>query len=235
MKLDINIGRNYARINVDRAVVVCHGLPYEPGSAIDKSYDSIAEFFSKRGLPAVVFDFSGTGKSQGSFSLISWLEDLERIAESFDEIHVVGFSMGGAVAYALDGAESYSIISAPFSPDMFSESMLKEIYSNALLKGTLKGIKDYETFSRRFVEEFQSISPSSVKPKKNVIVVHAVDDEVVPFEEGERIFRHSKKPKKLVKVENGGHFLRRSEEVMSIVYGWIAEKREGEKTETLRL
>lgn len=235
MKLDINLGRNYARINVDRVVIICHGLPYEPGSAIDKSYDSIAEFFSKRGLPALVFDFSGTGKSQGSFSLISWLEDLENIAENFEEVHVVGFSMGGAVAYAFENADSYSVISSPFSPDMFGESMLREIYSNALLKGTLRGIRDYETFSRRFVEEFQSISPSSVKPKKDVLVVHAIDDEIVPFEEGERIFRHSRKPKKFVRVESGGHFLRKSEKIIELAYRWVSEKREGEEIETIRI
>lgn len=235
MKLDTNIGRNYARINVDKAAIICHGLPYEPGSAIDKSYDSLAEYFSRKGIPSVVFDFSGTGKSQGSFSLISWLEDLENIAENFEEVYVVGFSMGGAVAYAFEKAESYSIISSPFSPDMFSEGMLREIYSNALLKGTLRGIRDYETFSRRFLEELQSIAPSSVKSKRDVLVIHAIDDEVVPFEQGEKIFKHSKKPKKFVRVENGGHFLRRSEKVIELAYRWISEKREGEKVETIMI
>ena len=235
MKIDLNFGRNFSRLNVDTVVVICHGLPYEAGSALDKSYDSIAEFFSKRGIPAIAFDFSGTGKSKGEFSLLSWLEDLENIASNFEEVHVVGFSMGGVVAYNLENAGSYSIISSPFSFEIFDEFSLKAIYSNAILKGTLKGIRDYETFKRTFVDEFQTIAPLNAKPKRDVIVIHGVRDEIVPFSHGERLFRHSRKPKKFVKVENGDHFLRKNIKVIEIVHQWIGGKREGESQVSIRI
>jgi len=235
MKIDLNFGRNFSRLNVDTVVVICHGLPYEPGSALDKSYDSIAEFFSKRDIPALAFDFSGTGKSKGEFSLLSWLEDLENIASNFENVHVVGFSMGGVVAYNLENAESYSIISSPFSSEIFDELSLKAIYSNAVLKGTLKGIRDYETFKRIFVDEFETLAPSNAKPKRNAMIIHGMRDEVVPFSHGERLFRHSKKPKMFVKVENGDHFLRKNMKVVEIVHEWIAGKREGDTQVSIRI
>lgn len=234
MKIDINFGRNYARLNLGEVVIICHGLPFESGSAIDKSYDSIAEYFSRKGLPSLVFDFSGTGKSKGNFSLFSWIEDLENIVSNFERFHLIGFSMGGAVAYNVDGAESYSIVSSPFSPEIFDERVLEQIYSNALLKGTLRGIGNIETFKKKFVEEFSSIAPVNSAPKKNVLVVHGLKDDVVPFEHGEKLFRHSKKPKKFVRVINGGHFLRKNEKIYKVAFNWIAGKN-GNEVEDLVL
>ena len=235
MKVDLSIGRNFTRLNVDEAVIICHGLPYEPGSAIDKSYDFIAEFFSKRGVPALVFDFTGTGKSRGDFSLLKWYEDLELIAENFDRFHLVGFSMGGAVAYGIEGAESYSVVSTPFDLSLFTEESIRGIYSNAILKRTLKGIKDYEIFRRKLLDEFEIICPSSVNPRKNVLVVHGVEDDVVPISHGLKIYEKSKPPKKFVRVENGDHFLRRNRKIIELAFSWVSERREGEGVESIRI
>ena len=234
MKVDLRIGRNFCRLNVDEVVIICHGLPYEAGSAIDKSYDRIAEFFSKRGIPALAFDFSGTGKSQGNFSLVSWLEDLENIASNFDRVHVIGFSMGGAIAYNVE-AESYGIVASPFSL-MFDESALREIYSNAIMKGVLRGLKDFETFKDKFVEEFSLIAPENSKPKRNVLVIHGMEDRIVPHDHGVRIFEHSKKPKKLVLIENGDHFLRKIPKIYEILYEWISgEDKDEEKIVSIKI
>jgi len=235
MKIDLSIGRTFTRLNVDEAVIICHGLPYEPGSAIDKSYDSIAEFFSKRGFPSLVFDFTGTGKSRGEFSLLKWLEDLEIIVENFERFHLVGFSMGGSIAYGIDGAESYSIVSSPFDMGLFTEDSIRGIYSNAILKRTLKGLRDYEIFRRKLLDEFEIICPSSVKAKKNVLVIHGVQDDIVPFSHGVRIFEKSKSPKRFVKIENGDHFLRKNRSTIELIFEWISGKREGESIQVIRI
>ncbi len=234
MKIDLRIGRNFCRFNLDEIAIICHGLPYEAGSVIDKSYDKISEFFSKKGLPSVAFDFSGTGKSYGQFSLLSWLEDLENIASNFERVHVIGFSMGGAIAYNIN-AVSYSIVSSPFSL-MFDEEALRDIYSNAILKGTLKGLKDFESFKNRFIDEFLSIAPENAKPKRNVLIIHGTDDNIVPLDHGMKLFEHSKKPKKLIIIEDGDHFLRKRVEIYEIIYEWIVTKdKEGEKIESIRI
>lgn len=233
MKIDLRIGRNFCRLNLEEIVIICHGLPYDAGSAVDKSYDKIAEFFSNKGLPAIAFDFSGTGRSQGQFSLVSWLEDLENIASHFERVHVVGFSMGGAVAYNIE-AESYGIVASPFSL-MFDENALRDIYSNAVMKGTLRGLKDFETFKRKFIEDFTTIAPENSKPKRNVLVIHGVKDDIVPHTHGIKIFEHSKKPKKLVLIENGDHFLRKIPKIYEIIYKWIVGEREGEKIESIKI
>lgn len=235
MKIDISIGRNFTRLNVDEAVIVCHGLPYEPGSAIDKSYDLIAEFFSKRGIPALIFDFTGTGKSRGEFSLLRWFEDLELVAENFDRFHLVGFSMGGAIAYGIEGAESYSVISSPFDLSLFTEESIREIYSNAILKRTLKGIRDYDIFRRKLLDEFEIICPSTTNPKKDVLVVHGLNDDIVPFSHGIKIYEKSRAPRKFVKVENGDHFLRKNRKIIELAFNWVSEKREGESVESIRI
>ncbi|MBE8540305.1 alpha/beta fold hydrolase [Geoglobus acetivorans] len=235
MKLDLMMGRNHVRLNVDEAVIICHGLPYEQGSAIDKSYDLMAEFFSKRGIAAVVFDFSGTGKSKGDFSLLSWQEDLEYLVDNFERVHLVGFSMGGVIAYCIDNADTYSIIASPFSTRIFEDGFLEDIYSNAILKRTLRGLESLESFKKKFKEEFEILAPENSIPKRNVLVVHGEHDEIVPFEEGTKLFRHAKRPKKFVNVKNGDHFLRKHRKVLEVVYSWIVEKREGESVESITL
>ncbi len=233
MKIDLRIGRNFCRFNLEEIAIICHGLPYEAGSAIDKSYDRIAEFFSRKGIPALVFDFSGTGKSSGEFSLLSWLEDLENIVSNFEKVHVIGFSMGGAIAYNVE-AESYSIISSPFDL-IFDDVAIRDIYSNAILKGTLRGLKDFESFREKFLDEFLTIIPKNSKPKRNVLVIHGTNDEIVPSDHGVRIFEHSKKPKKLIFIEDGDHFLRRLPKIYEIIYDWISSEKEGEKIEYIRI
>ncbi len=164
-----------------------------------------------------------------------WFEDLELVAENFDRFHLVGFSMGGAIAYGIEGAESYSVISSPFDLSLFTEESIREIYSNAILKRTLKGIRDYDIFRRKLLDEFEIICPSTTNPKKDVLVVHGLNDDIVPFSHGIKIYEKSRAPRKFVKVENGDHFLRKNRKIIELAFNWVSEKREGESVESIRI
>ncbi|KUJ94262.1 MAG: 2-hydroxy-6-oxohepta-2,4-dienoate hydrolase (TodF) [Archaeoglobus fulgidus] len=230
MHFDKKIGRVFARIYVERALIVCHGLPYEPGSVVEKSYIDLAGFFSKRGFPTLIFDFSGTGLSDGHFSLKAWVEDLLRIAENFEEVSILGYSMGGAVAVRaaaeLRNLRKMVVVSSPCCLDMFTEQVLKLVYENARMKNTLKGIGSFESFKNLFLKEFTEIEPKNwigdVGAEK--LIVHGRLDEIVPFENGLTLYNLAREPKAFVEVEKGDHFLRQDNRVVELIAEWLDGK-----------
>lgn len=224
MFIDTAIGRNFARIHIGRALIVCHGFPYEPGSVVDKGYGELAEFFS-RITPTVVFDFSGCGNSKGKFSVEGWVEDLKRIAGKFERVSIIGYSMGGLVAIRagaeLDNLERIVSISAPL-PEIFSNERIATMFENAR---RIMRTGELEEF-RREMEKAGKVDIRSYvrKIKAPKLVVHGTKDEVVPYECGEAIYREAEEPKAFLKVLNGDHFLRKNPKVMQTVAEWLEGK-----------
>jgi|Deesub1362A_J573_1020465.scaffolds.fasta_scaffold00750_12 pimeloyl-ACP methyl ester carboxylesterase len=234
MHLDARIGRNFLRLAVERCLLICHGLPYESGSVVEKNYSKLANFFALKGIPSAIFDFSGTGLSEGRFRLSAWIEDLVNIAEKFDRVYLLGYSMGGVIAIRvaaeLKNVVRIATVSTPCSADMFSRDVLRFVYENARTKGVLRGIGDFETFSERFEREFFEIEPLRWIRRIRIpkLIVHGTEDEIVPYTHGQRLFEAAIKPKTFVKVRNGSHFLRQEDTVSEIIADWMRGKIEEE-------
>ena len=230
MNIDTKINRNFVRVVVEKSLLICHGLPYEAGSVIEKSYSDLACYFALKGFNSVIFDFTGTGLSYGDFSLLSWVEDLQLLASKFNKVDILGYSMGGAVAIRaaaeLENVERLVVVASPCNAEMFSWDVLRMIYENARLKGTLKGVGDFENFVAKFKSEFIEIEPEKWISKVNCdkLIVHGTNDEIVPFYHGSKLFELSSKPKTFVKVLNGSHFLRQEEKVSQIIVDWLSGK-----------
>ena len=228
MIIDRKIDGIFSRLIVSKCLVICHGLPYEPGSVIDKSYSDLAETFSRE-IPALIFDFSGTGLSTGDFSLLKWVEDLTHIASEFEKVYLLGFSMGGIIAIRacaeLENVEKLAVVASPYE-FFIDENGLREIYENAKSRNVLKGLKDFKSFSSNFINEFKEIEPKKwIKYVKcPILVVHGTLDEVVPFDHGKMIFNDANEPKSFIIVKNGSHFLRRDERVIKVIADWFADK-----------
>lgn len=231
MFLDTFLGRNFGRVYVSEAIVVCHGFPYEAGSVVDKGYGDLAEFFSKI-APTFIFDFSGCGNSRGFFSVEGWVEDLKRIARSFRSVSIVGYSMGGLIAIRagaeLDNLARLIAISTPL-PEVFNEERLRMMFENA---SKIMRTGSYEDF-RREMERAREMDPRRYvrKIRAPKLIVHGTKDEIVPFRCGEEIYRHAEEPKAFLKVINGDHFLRKNFMVMELVVDWLAGRIEEKEFE----
>jgi len=230
MHADKKIGRNFVRLIVENVLIICHGLPYESGSVVEKGYLDLAKFFASKNIPSVIFDFSGTGLSEGNFSLKLWVEDLVRISEEFERVSILGYGMGGAVAVRaaskIETLENIVLVASPCCVDMFSESILKMIYENASMKNLLRGVGDYETFKKSFMEEFLEIEPKNFIGKIKVpkLIIHGREDDIVPFENGLVLFELASKPKTFVELKTGNHFLRQNPIVSEIIVDWLKGK-----------
>ena len=239
MHFDTKIGRNYARLHIENITILCHGLPFERGSVVEKSYNDLALFFALNGINSLIFDFSGTGFSDGEFSIKNWVDDLKRICGEFSSVNLVGFSMGGVVAANVaaeaDNIESLVIASSPCCADTIRHT--KHIYENAKSKEILRGLKDFETFDRMFREEMKEFEPirriSEVKCP--VLIVHGTSDDVVPFESGVKLFERANEPKTFLEVRNGSHFLRQERVVVEKIIEWLKKEKKGTSQEVITL
>ena len=153
--------------------------------------------FHRLGYNTLIFDYQGYGQSSGSPSELGtyqdasaawqYLTEIKNIAPA--EIILFGESLGGAIAAWLAAKENAGllVLASAFTsvPDM-----AEKIYP--FLPVRLIARFDYNTLA-----SLQSIN-------KPVFVAHSPQDELVPFEHGQRLFQTAAEPKQFLTLQ-GGH------------------------------
>lgn len=164
---------------------------YSHGNASNiTSFPRFAEMLRRRFRASVlVYDYRGYGKSEGSPSVkgilrdgraaAEWLAAQEGIATA--DIVQWGQSLGGGVAIDLAaelGARALIVESSFTSlPDMAKSKISSLLPAKTLLREELPGILSIAKF------------------KGPVFVSHGKADAVIPFEQGERLFKAANEPK----------------------------------------
>ncbi len=152
--------------------------------------------FNKLGLNVFIIDYRGYGNSQGAPSENSFYKDARASYDYLikeektpkDRIIIYGESLGGAVAVDLASKiESKAlIIDSSFTRAADMAKILFPMLPSFLL----------------------SIKFDSIKKIKNIksekLFIHSVDDEVIPFKLGEKLFKEASIPKYFLEIE-GGH------------------------------
>ena len=153
--------------------------------------------FHRLGLNVLMVDYRGYGQSEGSPSEVGLYRDAEA-AWSYlinergfaaNDVVIFGRSLGGAVA-----ADLASNVSA----------------RGLILESTLSSSRDFAhlvfpVLSRLVFMRFDFANATKM-PRVNmpVLVLHSPDDEIMPFELGERVFEAANEPKSFVRMR-GGH------------------------------
>ena len=147
----------------------------------------------------LIFDYAGYGKSEGSPTAPGILADARAarrwLAEHCDvretDIVVFGQSLGGAVAVDLaakDGARALIVESSFTSLGDMGRLMFPFLPVNWLLRENLTSVKKIGDFH----------GP--------VFISHGKADEVVPFEQGDRLFKAANDPKTFYVPKSGLDF-----------------------------
>ena len=158
------------------------------------------EVFHRLGLNVLMVDYRGYGQSEGSPSepglyrdaAAAWSYLVDEKGFAANQVVIFGRSLGGAVAVDLA-----SHVSA----------------RGLILESTLSSSRDFAhrvfpVLSRLIFMHFDFNSAEKIQRVKSpVLVLHSPDDEVIPFELGERLFEAAHKPKSFVRLRgdhNGG-------------------------------
>jgi fermentation-respiration switch protein FrsA (DUF1100 family) len=173
-------------------VLFCHGN----GGNIMHRLDSI-NVFNNLGLNCFIFDYRGYGQSQGKPSengtyedaaaAQRWLTEQKHI--SADKIIFFGRSLGASVAAHLAARVPAAGV----------------VLESAFTSFVDMGRKFYPYMPVRLFARFKYNTAEYLKQVRcPVMVIHSRDDELVPFEFGERLYEAADEPKEFVQI-SGGH------------------------------
>ena len=173
-----------------RAVLFCHGNSNNMSADLDA-----IKVFHGLGLHALVFDYRGYGKSEGTPDEEGTYADAEAAWKYLTEtrktdpkdILIWGRSLGAAIAaeLALRHAPRALILEAAFTS---LKDLAAQMYPHFPVKWLLRS--QYDTAAK--------LSRLAGCP---VLIVHSREDEVVPFDQGERVYQAARDPKHFLEIK----------------------------------
>lgn len=199
-------------------VILSHGLLSSKDSP---KYLYFSEVFLKHGIGTLRFDYHGCGESGGNIketTLSKRLENLERVFE-----YVVGNRFVDSKRIGLLGSSFGGLLS------LIKASRDKRVNCIVLLSTPFnierEKVKEEMDFEEEFYEDLNSYNIiDEARRVSKVLLIHGEKDEVVPLEEGKKLFSFFKEPKRIEIIEGADHrfkapFLR--EKVVELSLQWF--------------
>lgn len=197
----------------NEVVLFCHGN----AGNISHRLETLA-IFNHMGLRTFIFDYRGYGRSEGHPSEKGTYMDVEAAWQFLTEtekipagqIILFGRSLGGAIAAHLaagNGAKARALVlESTFTsvPDLGAE-----LYPMLPVR-----------FFCRIKYNTRALLPKITMP---VLIVHSPDDELIPFNHGQALFKAANQPKQFLQI-SGGHndgFLRSGKKYIDGLSGFL--------------
>lgn len=163
----------------------------------------------KKGYQVFIFDYSGYGFSEGKATRKQLLidgEDAINYVKTRNDVATIpllihGMSYGGNLAICV-AAKMQDKVDGIITEGAFSSH--KDLATN----GNRKKI-----MTRLFVKEMYASENYVSQITKPLLIIHSIDDTVIPFINGERIFANATSPKKEFLKINGKHLVANSEDL----------------------
>lgn len=180
-------------------ILFCHGNGGNIGNRV-----SYLPVFKDLGLATFLFDYRGYGKSEGQPSEEGTYKDVEAAWQYLTQerkippqkIIIYGESLGGAIA---------SYIAQTTTQQNSQNSAAGLILASTFTSISDRAAELYPFLPIRLLSRF---SYNSIDRLPNiripVLIIHSTEDEIIPFDHGEKNFQVANTPKKLVKLR-GSH------------------------------
>lgn len=182
----------------------------------------LADVLSGAGYAVLRFDFTGLGESEGDFArttVATRVSDLTRAAmtliqRGYGPCGLVGHSFGGAAALLaaskLKSVRSIAVVASPATASHVRHLLVgreDEIRARGSAEVNIGG-RPFP-ISAEFLAELEEYDSGEhiADLGRPLLVVHPLDDGVVPISEGERIFGLARQPKGFLPVMGADHLL----------------------------
>jgi dipeptidyl aminopeptidase/acylaminoacyl peptidase len=225
-----------SRDKVHPALCICHGIPAAPPDPTDKGYTLLARWFCRAGFITLIFNFRGTGKSEGNLDILGWSRDLQAALDflySLEEtdkarVCLLGFSGGAAVSVYTAGHDPrLSLVVTCACPADFRSLRQTETPLDAIQRfrqiGAIRD-KDFPPSIEEWQRGFETISPinwvDKISPRP-LLLVHGDADELIPLEHARRLYQKAKEPKELKIIPGARHKMRLEKAAMDSVLDWL--------------
>jgi dipeptidyl aminopeptidase/acylaminoacyl peptidase len=219
------------------ALCICHGVPAKrTPDPTDKGYPVLAERFCREGFVAFIFNFRGTGESEGNFDMLGWTRDLKAAIDYLFQLKTVdksrlslmGFS-GGAMAsvYCAANDKRVSSIVACACPARFFDisefNRIEEFLAHCRQVGIIRD-NNFPPSLKEWARGFDEVSAlkwiHKISPRP-LLIVHGDRDQTVPLSHARELYNKAEEPKDIFIIPGAEHRLRLSEPAMSAALAWL--------------
>lgn len=219
-------------------LVLCHGFPHGAGGAetVGGTYPPLADQLSRdTGWVVVTFNFRGTGRSTGDFSMNGWLADIgaavEFLAHRDDVTRVclAGAATGGAlcVVHAADDDRIAGVVTfgAPATVRNWVDNAPRFL-EHARRLGVIRDREfpaDLAGWARE-IAELDPLAAAAKIPPRPFLVFHGAEDDVVP-PAASQAYADAAGPETEHRILAGaGHRLRHDPRVVALLAGWMSRQ-----------
>ena len=197
----------------------------------------VRRFLLKRNINLCVFDFQGSGLSEGEYISLGYNEkhqvkNIVDFVEKYPGVGNIGLwgrSMGAATALIYSSMDKRIKAIAVDSPFEDFRKLAKEMVLNQiklpgfLIEGAISIIgKSVKNRNGMDINDIKAID-AVTKCERPVVFIHAKDDELVPYHHSEDLIKNYKGQKKELKTVTGGHNGSRPNNLMEYVGDFFAQ------------
>ena len=176
----------------------------------------LAEALEKGGFNALRFSFSGNGKSGGKFedcTVTKELKDLKAIVDSAEEegyhrVCYIGHSMGAVVGVIQAVKDSRIELLVSLSGMGNTKAFVEREFADLTPGTDCMWEDDAHPLSQAFIDDMKKIDNVFGKTEKVEVpwlILHGDADDVVPVEEGRKMYASAYEPKELVILPGVDH------------------------------
>lgn len=183
---------------------------------------TITRALAQHGIATLRFDFTGLGNSDGDFANTSFISNVQDLVAAASHLRdnlaaptlILGHSLGGAavLAAASEIPELTHIVTlgAPYDPSHVThlfEKDLPQILAEGKAEVTLAGRKFQ--IGERFLNDLNGHNQEQriANLGRNLLIMHAPTDSIVPLENAGKIYSAAKHPKSFIALEKADHLL----------------------------
>jgi len=225
-----------SRDKVHPALCICHGIPAVPHNPNDRGYTLLAQYFCHTGFVTLIFNFRGTGKSEGNLDILGWSRDLQAALDFLYNLKetdktrfsLLGFSGGAAVSvYTAAHDPRISSVVTCACPADFRSLLQRETPLDTIQRfrqiGAIRD-KDFPSSIEEWQRGFETVSPinwiDKISPRP-LLLVHGDADELIPLEHAYKLCQKAKEPKELKIISGAKHKMRLEKTAMAFVLDWL--------------
>jgi pimeloyl-ACP methyl ester carboxylesterase len=215
-------------------LVVCHGFPNGPKSAAasGQTYPELADRLAEEtGWSVLTFNFRGTGRSEGNFSLGGWLQDLHAAVDhllatgNVDGVWLCGASTGGSLAICAaaedERVRGVAALSARADFDDWA-SHPRRFLEHAREIGVIRD-PAFPRDTEAWIRELRETRPLALAEKlapRPLLLVQGSDDDLVPALDA-RALADCHGDASLRIIQGAGHRLRHDPRAIAVLLGWL--------------
>lgn len=228
-RLDSSFQANSRR---DMLVILGHGVT---GNKDRPLLVALAEGLNARGWPCMRISFSGNGESEGRFedaTIPKEIEDLKAVLDSIPDwvsVTYIGHSMGAAVGVTTAASDLRIQLLVSLAgmthPAAFYEREFGSLQPGVDCMWEEPDCPISETFAES-MKDLPSVLPAAAKVTQPWLLIHGVEDDVVPIQDSRDAHEVAVCSKKLVEIPGVGHSFDETSypQVIEEVDAWLSAR-----------